>query len=88
LTNSAIEEIIEEARRRSGRKKKLTLILRDLGGLIRAAGDIAIEKKKKLVSKEDVIAAKNLAASIESQVVMQELEFRKDYRVFSTTALL
>jgi len=82
--NSAIEEIIEEARRRSGRKKRLTLILRDLGGLIRAGGDIAIEKKKKFVSREDVIAAKNLAASIESQVVMQELEFRKDYRVFST----
>ena len=30
------------------------------------------------------MAAKTLAASIESQVVMQELEFRKDYRVFST----
>ena len=82
--SSAIEEIVEEARRRPGRKKKLTLILRDLGGLIRAAGDIAVEKKKKMVTKEDVIAAKNLAASIEAQVVMQELEFRKDYKVFST----
>ncbi len=82
--DSAINEIIEEARRRSGRKKRLTLILRDLGGLIRAAGDIAVERKKKLVTKEDIIAARQLAASIESQVVMQELEFRKDYRVFST----
>ena len=40
----AINEIIEEARRRAGRKKKLTLILRDTGGLVRAAGDIAVEK--------------------------------------------
>ncbi|MGI0134895.1 MAG: ATP-dependent protease LonB, partial [Candidatus Micrarchaeaceae archaeon] len=80
---AAIEEIMEEARRRAGRKKKLTLILRDLGGLVRAAGDIAIDKKKKLVTKEDVIAAKSLAGSIESQIVTQELEFRKDYRVFN-----
>lgn len=79
----AVEEIIEEARRRAGRKKKLTLILRDLGGLVRAAGDIAIDKHKKLVTKEDVIAAKSLAGSIESQIVTQELEFRKDYRVFN-----
>ncbi len=81
---SAIDAIIEEARRRAGRKKRLTLILRDLGGLVRAAGDIAVERKRKIVTKEDVAAAKHLAQSIESQVVMQELEFRKDYRVFQT----
>jgi len=33
----ACMEIVEEARRRSGRKKRLSLILRDLGGLVRAA---------------------------------------------------
>ncbi len=81
----AVEEMIEEARRRAGRKKKLTLILRDLGGLIRAAGDIAVEHKKKAVTKEDVIAARNLANSIEAQVVTQAIEYRKDYKVFSTT---
>ena len=78
---SAIEEIINEARRRAGRKKKLTLILRDLGGLIRAAGDLAVEENKKLVSKHDVIAARSLSASIESQIVSKELEYRKDYSV-------
>lgn len=81
----AIEEIIEEARRRAGRKKKLTLILRDLGGLVRAAGDIAVEKKHKLVTRDDVFAAKDLASPIEAQVVAQELEFRKDYKVFNTS---
>jgi ATP-dependent Lon protease len=85
FSDGAINEIIEEAKRRAGRKKKLTLILRDLGGLVRAAGDIAIEGKRTLVTKEDVVAAKHLAASIESQVVLQELEFRKDYRVFNTS---
>ncbi|MDE1810989.1 MAG: ATP-dependent protease LonB [Candidatus Micrarchaeota archaeon] len=81
----AVDEIIEEARRRAGRKHKLTLILRDLGGLVRAAGDIAIEKGHAAVTKEDVVNAKVLATPIEAQVVSQELEYRKDYRVFSTS---
>ena len=79
----AADEILEEARRRSGRKRRLTLILRDLGGLIRAAGDIAIDKQHKVVAKEDVVAARSLANSIEAQVVTQEIEYTKDYRVFS-----
>jgi len=81
----ACMEIVEEARRRSGRKKRLSLILRDLGGLVRAAGDIAIERGKKVVTKEDVIAAKRLARPIEAQFVDQALEYRKDYKVFSTS---
>jgi Lon-like ATP-dependent protease len=78
---SAIDEIINEARRRAGRKKKLTLILRDLGGIIRAAGDLAVEENKKIVTKHDVIAARSFSASIESQIVSKELEYRKDYSV-------
>jgi Lon-like ATP-dependent protease len=81
---SALEQIIEDARRRSERKGKLTLVLRDLGGLIRAAGDIAVEKNHKMVTAEDVLSAKNLANPIEAQVVSQIVEFRKDYKVFST----
>jgi Lon-like ATP-dependent protease len=80
----AMYMIIEEAKRRSGRKDRLTLILRDLGGLIRAAGDIAIEKKKSIVTKEEVLNARNLAKPIESQIVSQELDYRKDYQVFNT----
>ena len=38
---SAVEEVIREARRRAGRKGHLTLKLRDLGGLVRVAGDVA-----------------------------------------------
>jgi Lon-like ATP-dependent protease len=41
FTADAVEEIIREARRRSGRKGHITLMLRDLGGLIRVAGDVA-----------------------------------------------
>ncbi len=80
----AIEEIVEESRRRSGRKGKLTLILRDLGGLVRAAGDIAVEKGHHLVTKEDVIGARRLANPIEAQVIEKAVEYKKDYKLFST----
>ncbi|MEM0201187.1 MAG: ATP-dependent protease LonB [Candidatus Micrarchaeaceae archaeon] len=76
--------IIEEAKRRSGRKNRLTLILRDLGGLIRAAGDIAKENNKKIVSRQDVVVAMNLARPIEAQYVAQSLEYRRDYQIFKT----
>ena len=80
----AVDEIIEEARRRAGRKRKLTLILRDLGGLVRASGDLAIEHGKKVVTKEEVVGAKALAKPIESQAVSQYIDYSKDYRVFET----
>jgi len=44
-----------------------------------------IEKGKKVVTKDDVIAAKQLARPIEAQFVDQALEYRKDYKVFSTS---
>jgi lon-related putative ATP-dependent protease len=78
----AIEEIIEEAKRRSGRKGRLSLVLRDLGGLVRAAGDIAVEEGKKTVTKVEVVKAKVLADSIETQVVRSTVENIKDYKVF------
>ena len=76
--------IIEEAKRRSGRKNRLTLVMRDLGGLIRAAGDIAVEHNRKLVDANDVVAAIGLARPIESQYVAQVIEYRKDYKIFRT----
>ena len=55
---SAIEEIIREARRRSSRKGHLTLKLRDMGGLIRVAGDIARQEGAGLATAAHVITAK------------------------------
>ncbi|MEM3781595.1 MAG: ATP-dependent protease LonB [Candidatus Micrarchaeaceae archaeon] len=75
-------EIIDEARRRSGRKGMLSLVLRDLGGVVRAAGDIATEKNKKLVTREDVLEALGLAKPIEAQYADQMLEQIKGYKVF------
>ncbi len=81
----ACMEMIEEARRRGGRKNRLTLVLRDLGGLIRAAGDVAVDRDSKVVTKEDVVNALKVATPIEAQYVEQALEYRKDYKIFRTT---
>ena len=40
---SAVSMILREAQRRAGRRGKLSLRLRELGGLVRIAGDLAVE---------------------------------------------
>lgn len=79
---SAIEEIIREAKRRAGRKGHLTLKFRDLGGLVRVAGDIAHGENAPLTTAQHVLKAKNIARSVEQQVAHQYLERRKDYKLF------
>ncbi len=81
---SGVEEIMREAMRRSGRKGHLTLILRDLGGLVRVAGDIARAEGAKYTTGEHVINAKTMARSVEQQVADEYLEHRKDYKLFKT----
>ncbi|HOW13907.1 MAG: ATP-dependent protease LonB [Methanosarcina sp.] len=78
----AVEEVIREARRRAGRKGHLTLKLRDLGGLVRVAGDIAHSEGAPLTTSEHVLAAKRIARSIEQQLADSYLEQRKEYESF------
>jgi ATP-dependent Lon protease len=80
----AVCEIIHEAQRRAGRKGKLSLRLRELGGLVRAAGDIAYESGDKIVTQSHVLEAKKIAKSLEQQVVDRAIEQRQDYRSFKT----
>ncbi|MCD4703711.1 MAG: ATP-dependent protease LonB [Methanosarcinaceae archaeon] len=80
---SAVDEIIREARRRAGRKGHLTLKLRDLGGLVRAAGDIAHAENASIVTSEHVLKSKRMARSIEQQLADSYLERRKDYQLFA-----
>ena len=82
FTKEAVGEVIHEAQRRAGRKGKLSLRLRELGGLIRSAGDVAYEKGKKIVSVEHVLEAKKIAKSLEQQVVDRAIEQRQDYKSF------
>ncbi|WP_276281166.1 ATP-dependent protease LonB [Halorussus caseinilyticus] len=81
FNEEAVEEIILEAQRRSGRKDHLTLKLRDLGGLVRVAGDIARAANKDQTEREDVLQAKRRSRSIEQQVADDYIERRKDYEL-------
>lgn len=81
FTRDAVEEIVREAQRRAGRKGHLTLRLRDLGGVVRAAGDIAVRKGKKYVTREDVLEALKLAKPLEKQLADWYIERKKEYQV-------
>jgi ATP-dependent Lon protease len=85
FSKAAVDDIINEARRRAGQKGKLTLRLRDLGGLVRAAGDIAQERGDKVVSSKHIEAAKKLARSLEQQIADKHIERKKEYEVIRTT---
>lgn len=78
---SAIDEIIREARRRSNRKGHLTLKLRDMGGLIRVAGDIARQENAAITTAEHVITAKKTARSIEDQVSDEITRHLREYEM-------
>jgi len=81
----AITEIIREAQRRAGQKGKLSLRLRELGGLVRVAGDLAVSEGKDIVTAEYVIRAKEIARSLEQQVADSYLKRRRAYQSFKTT---
>ena len=85
FSKEAVEAIVEEARRRANRKGHLTLRLRELGGLVRAAGDMAVEEKSKLVMKKHIIGAKKIARTLEQQLADKFIEQKKEYEVIVTS---
>ena len=80
----AVLEIIEEAKRRAYISGKLTLRLRELGGLVRAAGDVANEEGAKLVTVKHINEAKELAKTLEHQIADRYIEHKKKYNVIKT----
>ena len=84
FSRDAVGVIVEEARRRTGRAGKLTLRLRELGGLVRTAGDIALEVKAKVVTPEHIVKAKRLARTLEQQIADKYIENKKEYQVILT----
>lgn len=85
LNRRAINEIVLEAKRRSNRKGHYTLMLRDLGGLIRAAGDIALKSASKETDARHVIMARKLSRTLEEQIADRYIESKKEYEVVKTT---
>ncbi len=71
---TAVAEIIREAQRRSGHSGKLTLRLRELGGLVRTAGDLARDRDGEYVTVDDVLGAKDMSMSLEYQVTRRGIE--------------
>ncbi|MEC8996881.1 MAG: ATP-dependent protease LonB [Candidatus Thermoplasmatota archaeon] len=83
FSRGAIGEIIHEAQRRSGRQLHLSLRLRELGGLVRVAGDIARGLGAEKVTEEHVVKAKKIAKPLEQQIADRYVERRKDYKTYS-----
>ena len=81
FTEEAVREVILEAKRRSGRKGQLTLKFRELGGLVRVAGDIARSEDAEHTTRDHVLRAKNRSRSIEQQLADDYIERRKDYEL-------
>ncbi len=85
FSKAAVDVIISDARKMANRKDHLTLRLRELGGIIRAAGDLAVEEKSKVVEPEHVIKAKKIARTLEQQIADKFIERKKEYDVIVTT---
>jgi Lon-like ATP-dependent protease len=76
---SAVAIILREAQRRAGRRGKLSLRLRELGGLVRIAGDLAMEEGAAVATAAHVLGARNIAKPLEQQVADRMIERRQDY---------
>ncbi len=81
FSRTAVDVIIQEARKRANRKGHLTLRLRELGGLIRAAGDIAVEENSLFVEPKHIESAKKVARTLEQQIADKYIELKKQYEV-------
>ena len=85
FTREAVDIILEESRRMANRKGHLTIRLRELGGIVRAAGDIAREQKATYVEPKHVAKAKTIARPLEKQLADKYIEKKKDYEVIKVS---
>lgn len=80
-TLSAVKLIVDEARKRAriidDHKDALTLRLRDLGGLVRMAGDMAVMEGNDLIEDKHVNFAVKNAISIEDQILERYHSFEQ-----------
>ena len=83
FSRKAVDAIVEEARRRANRKGHLTLRLRELGGLVRAAGDVAKDAGAKLVEPKHIAGARTFARTLEKQIADKYIARKKEYEVIT-----
>ncbi len=84
FSKEAVDAVIEESRKRANRKGRLTLRFRELGGLVRAAGDLAHEEGATLVTPSHVERAKSPARTLEQQIADKYIEQKKEYHIIVT----
>lgn len=84
FSKAAVETIIGEAKKRAGMADKLTLRLRELGGLVRAAGDLAKERNATMVEPKHIREAMKIARTLEEQMADRYIEDKKKYEVIIT----
>jgi Lon-like ATP-dependent protease len=68
FSRTAVDSVIIQAIRQADKSNHLSLRLRELGGLVRAAGDLAVAQGQLLVQPEQVIAALEITRSLEEQL--------------------
>ncbi|MDP5275948.1 ATP-dependent protease LonB [Chengkuizengella axinellae] len=71
FTREAVHVVIGRAKEMSPHSKQLTTRFRELGGLIRTAGDIAVQSNAQLVSKKHVEKAMLKIKTLEEQMWME-----------------
>lgn len=78
-TRKAVQILLDEARRRAKvidhQKNALTLRLRDLGGVLRMAGDMAVMEGSDLIKDKHMSFAIKNAKSIEDQIIKRYKSF-------------
>jgi ATP-dependent Lon protease len=78
-TRGAVELLIDEARKRAktidDEKDALSLRLRDLGGVVRMAGDMAVMAKDEFIMEKHMTFAINNSISIEDQIIKRYNSF-------------
>ncbi len=85
FTKEAVNVIIDEARKMASMSGKMTVRLRELGGLVRASGDLALEEKAPFVKPAHIEQAKLLSRTLERQLADKYIEHKKHYQVIKTT---
>ena len=79
FNRAAVALILKESQRRAGRRGKLTLRLRELGGLVRVAGDLAAEEEASIVRPEHIARARIIAKPLEQQIADRFIERQNEY---------
>ena len=85
FSGDAVAEVLREAQRRSSHTGKLTLRLRELGGLVRTAGDMARDDNETEVTVSHVLKAKQMSMSLEYQVTRRGIEVTTAQEALITT---